>query len=326
MPDGRTYPTLPKFDFDESFDYGSYWQSPPRNRHFVPRYAKLKKAGGKSISFYEKWRQMQYEMNCVMKKFLDLANVNLSVLPPCSNYNLWRRPSWRRHYDRPLDEDPCPDCDVRFRWEKNEWVDKIAPASILSQSRWNKNTNPDSIIMIGLPQHIAIGYLRLSDDMAIFEFFDPAGPTGDREGVKELRKWCEKKLPKQIKRSVEFHQVHRKVNFQHDLDDVMCQTWIWYWVYFRVVRKLPPREIANFVKSMVQEDRSLRHIHKFNCWLSDLHNVGFLNRETQSQTDIGNIHNNTSTTSYFLYIINQALFFIPIPPCTLSRLLNSSQI
>ena len=100
MPDTRTYPTMPKFDFDESFDYGSFWQSPPKNRHFVPRYSKLKKAGGKSITFYEKWRQMQYEMNCVMKKFLDLANVNLSVLPPCSNYNLWRRPSWRRHYDK----------------------------------------------------------------------------------------------------------------------------------------------------------------------------------------------------------------------------------
>ena len=45
---------------------------------------------------------MQYQMNCVMKKFADLSNVNLSVLPPCSNYNLWRRPSWRRHYDKPL--------------------------------------------------------------------------------------------------------------------------------------------------------------------------------------------------------------------------------
>lgn len=60
--------------------------------------------------------------------------------------------------------------------------------------------------MIGLPQHIAIGYLRQSEDMAIFEFFDPAGPTGDRDGVRELRKWCEHKLPKQIRRTVEFHQ------------------------------------------------------------------------------------------------------------------------
>ena len=43
------------------------------------------------------------------------------VLPPCTNYDLWRRPSWRKNYDRPLDEDPCPDCDVRFRFENNEW-------------------------------------------------------------------------------------------------------------------------------------------------------------------------------------------------------------
>ena len=101
--------------------------------------------------------------------------------------------------------------------------------------------------------------------------------------------------------------MHRKVNFQHDLDDVMCQTWIWYWVYFRVIRKMPPREIANFVKTLVHQemakkyknnnffqaffslykDRSLNHIHKFNCWLSDLYRVGFLCRETQSQTDVG---------------------------------------
>merc|ERR1719419_27465 len=279
------YPTLPRFEFDETFDYG-HWTAPPRNRHFVPRYSKLKKAGGKSISFYEKWRQMQYEMNCVMKRFLEHAEVNLSVLPPCADYTLWRRPSWRQAYDRPLDEDPCPDCDVRFRWERSEWIDKIAPASILHKSRRPKNKFQDSVIMIGLPQHIAIGYLRQSEDMAIFEFFDPAGPTGDRDGVRELRKWCEHKLPKQIRRNVEFHQVHRKVNFQHDLDDVMCQTWIWYWVYFRVIRKMPPREIANFVKTLVQQERSLNHIHKFNCWLSDLYRVGFLCRETQSQTDV----------------------------------------
>ena len=97
--------------------------------------------------------------------------------------------------------------------------------------------------MIGLPQHIAIGYLRISHDCAMFEFFDPAGPTGDREGVKELKKWAEKKLPKRIGRPVQFHQVHRRVNFQHDVDDVMCQTWIWYWVYFRVVRNYPPRNV-----------------------------------------------------------------------------------
>jgi hypothetical protein len=66
----------------------------------------------------------------------------------------------------------------------------------------------------------------------------------------------------------------------------MCQTWIWYWVYFRVVRKMPPREIANFVKKLIEEERSLKHIHKFNCWLSDLYHIGFVNRETQSQTNI----------------------------------------
>ena len=64
---------------------------------------------------------MQYDMNCVLKRYMESVGVNLSVLPPCSNYDLWRRPSWRKGYDRPLDEDPCPDCDVRFRYENNEW-------------------------------------------------------------------------------------------------------------------------------------------------------------------------------------------------------------
>merc|ERR1712131_355528 len=145
---------LPKFNFDSSFDYGDAWHSaPPKNRHFVPRYSKLRKAGGKSISFYEKWRKMQYDMNCVMKRYMELISVNLSVLPPCTNYDLWRRPSWRKNYDRPLDEDPCPDCDVRFRFENNEWHAKVAPASILSASRWSKCKYKNSVVMIGLPQH-----------------------------------------------------------------------------------------------------------------------------------------------------------------------------
>jgi len=281
---------LPRFNFDGSFEYGDAFphghHSPPSNKHFVPRYSKLRKAGGKSITFYEKWRKMQYDMNCVMKRYCEVIGINLSVLPPCTNYDLWRKPQWRKSYDKPLDEDPCPDCDVRFRFENGEWHAKVAPASILSASRWSKCRYRNSVVMIGLPQHIAIGYLRVSNDMAMFEFFDPAGPTGDREGVKELKKWAEKKLPKRIGKPVQFHQVHRRVNFQYDVDDVMCQTWIWYWVYFRVVRHYPPREIAEHVINKIEEQTSLAHVHQFNCFLADLYKIGFLMRETQSQTDI----------------------------------------
>ncbi len=55
---------------------------------------------------------------------------------------------------------------------------------------------------------------------------------------KFIRKWVEQDLPRRIGKPVEFHQCHRKVNFQHDIDDVMCQTWIWYWVYFRVIHEV----------------------------------------------------------------------------------------
>ena len=76
---------------------------------------------------------------------------------------------------------------------------------------------------------------------------------------------------------------------KYDVDDVMCQTWIWYWVYFRVVRHSPPREIAEHVINKIEEKTSLGHIHQFNCFLADLYKVGFLMRETQSQTDIGKL-------------------------------------
>ena len=40
---------------------------------------------------------------------------------------------------KPLDEDPCPDCDVRFAADQNNcYIPKIAPASILIPSRWRK--------------------------------------------------------------------------------------------------------------------------------------------------------------------------------------------
>jgi len=54
----------PRFDFDCTYSYGRFRAPiPPLNRHFVPRLAKLKAHGGESISFYQKWRAMQYDMN-----------------------------------------------------------------------------------------------------------------------------------------------------------------------------------------------------------------------------------------------------------------------
>ena len=47
------------------------------------------------------------------------------------------------------------------------------------------------------------------------------------------------------------------------------------------------REIAEHVIDLINAEQSLKHVHQFNCFLSDLYKVGFLMRETQSQTDIG---------------------------------------
>ena len=49
------------------------------------------------------------------------------------------------------------------------------------------------------------------------------------------------------------------------------------------------REIAEHVIDLINAEQSLKHIHQFNCFLSDLYKVGFLMRETQSQTDIGEV-------------------------------------
>ena len=54
-----------------------------------------------------------------------------------------------------------------------------------------------------------------------------------------------------------------------------------------MVRNLIKREIAEHVIDLINAEQSLKHIHQFNCFLSDLYKVGFLMRETQSQTDIG---------------------------------------
>ena len=50
---------------------------------------------------------------------------------------------------------------------------------------------------------------------------------------------------------------------------------------------MSPKTIATHVRTLIDENRSLKHIHRFNCWLSDLYTIGFRNKETVSQTNIG---------------------------------------
>ena len=53
---------------------------------------------------------------------------------------------------------------------------------------------------------------------------------------------------------------------------------------------MSPKAIATHVRTLIDENRSLKHVHRFNCWLSDLYNIGFRNKETVSQTNIGKKH------------------------------------
>ncbi|CAK8671149.1 unnamed protein product [Clavelina lepadiformis] len=190
----------PRFDIDGRSTYGDFsiGSKPPGNRHFIPRRAKLRAAGGKSISLYEKWRMMQFQTNCIMKRFLDKHRVNVSVLPPCVHYDLWKHPKWKAEYEKPLDEDPCPDCDVRFTANSEGiYKAKIAPASILVPTRWRKRTYLDTIILIGLPQHITVAYIRETTTQVYVEYVDPGRKvfcslkhrfTGPCSFVEEIRK------------------------------------------------------------------------------------------------------------------------------------------
>jgi len=278
----------PKFELDGRSDYGDHCQgkSAPGNRHFIPRRAKLKAAGGKSISLYEKWRLMQYQSNCIMKKFLDRHRVNVSVLPPCVNYDLWKYPKWKALYDKPLDEDPCPDCDVRFVSNNGMYKPKIAPASILAPSRWRRREYLDTIILIGLPQHITVAYIKETSSQVFVEYVDPAGPSGDKRGSEEVQLWMHTYLSPLLRKPIKFYQAAKGINFQSDKNDVMCQTWIWYWVYFRLVRLVSCEVLSRHIYRLSQQKKSLERIHKFNCWLADLYKLGFYTDASASQTKV----------------------------------------
>ena len=66
---------------------------------------------------------------------------------------------------------------------------------------------------------------------------------------------------------------------------------------------MSPKAIATHVRTLIDENRSLKHVHRFNCWLSDLYNIGFRNKETVSQTNIGKKH---QTSFYTIKILAQS--------------------
>ena len=92
------------------------------------------------------------------------------------------------------------------------------------------------MILVGLPDHITCGYLNEQSSHYEFEYFDPAGRDGDRKSIRQLRHWSENELALLLGKKVIFKSAKPLLNFQSDPDDVMCQTWIWFWVYFRIIR------------------------------------------------------------------------------------------
>ncbi|CBY31196.1 unnamed protein product [Oikopleura dioica] len=68
----------PAFELDGSSHVGL--STSPVSRTFIPRLAKLKAHSGKSLSFYKKWRQFQFDMNGVMAKMIRAKKVRCSIL------------------------------------------------------------------------------------------------------------------------------------------------------------------------------------------------------------------------------------------------------
>jgi len=274
---------FPKFEFNGTSDYGGFGQStPPSNRHFIPRHAKLKALGGESITFYASWRGLQFDLNCVMARFIRQCGANVSVLPTVQNYEMWRNPKKAANYN--LGVDPCPDCDIRFSSSSSKPV--LAPTSILAKHRWERRPFSKTVLLIGTPSHITCAILRETASAWICEYFDPAGGNLGTSGVRKIKRWFEDKFSLRLKKRVRFKPVRPRLDFQADPDDVMCQTWIWFWVYFRVVRKRSHKRIAAAVAQMIREKRSLHIIHIFASWLSDLLKLKFFDSATESSIQI----------------------------------------
>jgi len=200
---------------------------------------------------------------------------------------MWRDQEWRKLYKRivpgSLDEDPCPDCDVRFfkdKHQKNKYSFKIAAASQLQDSKWKERRWLTSVFIIGMPQHIAISICREYADHAIFEFVDPAGPSGDSYTTRVVKQWTQSYLMNKLDKPIHFKNMTKTVNFQSDKGDVMCQTWIWYWVYWRLVRNTECHEVIDHIQSLIAAKKSLKHINLFNTWLIELHKLGYVQTET----------------------------------------------
>jgi len=274
---------FPKFEFSADYDYGFYGRdSSPGNRHFVPRLAKLKALGGESITFYSSWRKFQFEMNGVMAKLLRQSYCDVSVLPPCSNYEAWTDPA--KAAQQNLEVDPCPDCDVRF--SSHSALPILAPCSILTKARWKKRRFSKCVILIGTPSHITCAFLREGASSWICEYFDPAGQRSGSRVYRNIKTWVEQKLAKRFKKRIKFKSAAPRLDFQSDPHDVMCQTWIWFWVYFRVIRKKSHQKIVAQVKDMIEQHKSLHIIHLFGSWLSDLHKLDCKDYATESQLEI----------------------------------------
>ena len=99
------------------------------------------------------------------------------------------------------------------------------------------------------------------------EFFDCRGSNISLEKIKDFFR---------MQVNCKTFSLINKLNFQEDGNcagdeglDIYCNTWIYYWVYLRIIHQISAQRIVNNIKVMNSKER-LEEIDRFQCYLYDL--------------------------------------------------------
>lgn len=208
---------------------------------------------------YQRWRKMQYSMNWRMMIILrGLAKMSLLRLTdPASTLK-------GKTVVEIADGDPNPDADVKFMEDGSH---RLAPDSIL-HSYDAKDTVP-SCILLGCPGHISIGILwpHKGKRKAFIEHFDSRGINESIQAgggsflfLPNMRTFFKNQF------GIDKLKTVNNVDFQEVELDVYCQTWIFYFVYMRLIHKHSAARIRTCI-DMLTATQKLDEIKRFQHWL-----------------------------------------------------------
>lgn len=154
--------------------------------------------------------------------------------------------------------------------------DKKATSCVKSEFNPHCDDNKPIILLVGSDLHISIAILYNTNPVfnqcetpkhTRVEFFDCRGSNVSLSSIKQFFS--------SVVKCKSFHLIN-KLNFQEDGKcdgeeglDIYCNTWIYYWVYLRIVRKISPKDIVSQIEIMNSNER-LAEIDRFQRYLYDL--------------------------------------------------------